>query len=60
MLPGPFLDRGADILGGVRITAPDDFLDTIAEGAGAPQFLGRSAEKIVLTRRAACKAAKAA
>lgn len=60
MLPGPFLDRGADILGGVRIVAPDDFLDAIAEGAGAPQFLGRFAEKIVLARRQSKEAAKAA
>jgi len=51
LLPDPFLARGADILGSVRITRPDEFLDLLAEGGSAPHFLGRSAEKIVLARR---------
>lgn len=51
LLPDAFLARGADILGTVRITAPDAFLDLLAEGGGAPQFLGRLAEKVVLVRR---------
>ena len=51
MLPDPYLARGADILGAVRITRPDEFLDLLAEGGSAPHFLGRSAEKIVLARR---------
>ncbi len=51
MLPDAFLARGADVLGSVRITQPDAFLDLLAEGGSAPHFLGRSAEKIVLTRR---------
>jgi uncharacterized protein (DUF4213/DUF364 family) len=59
LLPGPFLDRGADVLGGVRITKPDEFLAILGEGGGAPHFLGRAAEKIVLARRSA-SAAKAA
>jgi uncharacterized protein len=53
MLPDAFLARGADILGSVRITRPDAFLDLLAEGGSAPHFLGRSAEKIVLARRQA-------
>ena len=53
MLPDAFLARGADILGSVRITAPDAFLDLLAEGGSAPHFLGHSAEKIVLARRLA-------
>jgi uncharacterized protein (DUF4213/DUF364 family) len=56
MVPDAFLSRGADILGSVRITAPDAFLDLLAEGGSAPHFLGRTAEKIVLARRAAAKA----
>lgn len=52
MVPEAFLARGADILGSVRITEPDAFLDLLAEGGAAPHFLGRSAEKIVLARRA--------
>jgi len=51
LLPDAFLARGADILGGVRITAPDAFLDVLAEAGGAPQFLGRSAQKVALVRR---------
>jgi uncharacterized protein (DUF4213/DUF364 family) len=51
MLPDAFLARGADILGSVRITRPDAFLDLLAEGGSAPHFLGHSAEKIVLARR---------
>src|SRR5258708_21650067 len=60
MLPGPLLARGADVLGGVRITNPDEFLAIIGEGGGAPHFLGRAAEKIVLGRRTDGTAAKAA
>ena len=51
LLPDAFLKRGADILGSVRITRPDDFLDLLAEGGSAPHFLGASAEKVVLARR---------
>ncbi len=53
LLPDAFLRRGADVLGSVRITDPDAFLDVLAEGGGAPDFLGRSAQKVVLARRSA-------
>lgn len=53
MLPDAFLARGADILGSVRITEPDAFLDLVAEGGSAPHFLGSVAEKIVLARKSA-------
>ncbi len=53
MLPDAFLARGADVLGSVRITQPDAFLDLLAEGGSAPHFLGRLAEKIVLARKPA-------
>jgi uncharacterized protein (DUF4213/DUF364 family) len=59
LLPDAFLKRGADILGGVRITQPDDFLDLLAEGGSGYHFFGRVAEKVVLARRAEV-AAKAA
>ena len=52
LLPEAFLRRGADILGTVRITAPDEFLDVLAEGGSGYHFLGRSAQKVVLVRRA--------
>jgi uncharacterized protein (DUF4213/DUF364 family) len=57
LLPDAFLRRGADILGTVRITAPDDFLETLAEGGSGYHFLGRSAQKVVLVRRAAAEVA---
>jgi uncharacterized protein (DUF4213/DUF364 family) len=59
LLPDAFLARGADILGGVKITRPDEFLDLLAEGGSGYHFFGRVAEKVVLARRAEA-AAKAA
>jgi uncharacterized protein (DUF4213/DUF364 family) len=50
MLPDAFLGRGVAILGGVRITAPDAFLDLVAEGASGRALFGRACEKIVLAR----------
>lgn len=60
MLPDAFVARGADILGSVRITRPDEFLDLLGEGGSAPHFLGHSAEKVVLARRPAIPQAKVA
>ncbi|MFZ3237150.1 MAG: DUF364 domain-containing protein [Stellaceae bacterium] len=60
MLPDPFLARGADVLGCVRITEPDAFLDLLAEGGSGYHFFGRSAQKIVLARRSLALGAKAA
>jgi len=57
VLPDAFLARGADILGGVQITAPDEFLDLLAEGGSGYHFFGRVAEKIVLARRPAASQA---
>ncbi len=56
LLPDAFLRRGADILGTVRITMPDTFLDTLAEGGSGYHFLGRSAQKVVLVRSTAARA----
>jgi uncharacterized protein (DUF4213/DUF364 family) len=57
LLPDAFLRRGADILGTVRITEPDEFLEMLAEGGSGYHFLGRSAQKVVLVRRSAVDAA---
>jgi uncharacterized protein (DUF4213/DUF364 family) len=57
LLPDAFLRRGADILGTVRITAPDEFLEMLAEGGSGYHFLGRSAQKVVLVRCAAAELA---
>ena len=59
LLPAGFLRRGADILGTVRITDPDAFLDILAEGGSGYHFLGRTAQKVVLVRRLAARAAAA-
>jgi uncharacterized protein (DUF4213/DUF364 family) len=60
MLPDAFLARGADVLGCIRITEPDEFLDLLAEGGSGYHFFGRSAQKLVLARRAAGLATRAA
>jgi uncharacterized protein (DUF4213/DUF364 family) len=60
LLPDAFFARGADILGGVRITQPDDFLDLLAEGGSGYHLFGRVAEKVVLMRRTVSETAKAA
>ena len=57
LLPDAFLRRGADVLGSVRIAAPDEFLDLLAEGGSGYHFLGRSAQKVALVRRSAAAAA---
>ena len=51
MLADAFLARGADVLGCVRITEPDEFLDLLVEGGSGYHFFGRSAQKVVLARR---------
>ena len=60
LLPDAFLRRGVDVLGGIRVTAPDAFLDVLAEGGSGYHFFGRSAEKVVLTRQATHAALRAA
>lgn len=60
LLPDAFLRRGVDVLGGIRITAPDEFLDVLAEGGSGYHFFGRSAEKVVLVRQATPMAQRAA
>jgi uncharacterized protein len=55
-LPDAFLRRGADVLGTVRITDPEAFLDILAEGGSGYHFLGRSGQKVVLARRHAAQA----
>jgi len=56
LLADAFLARGADILGGVRITDADAFLELLAEGGSGYHFFGRVADKIVLRRRTAIAA----
>jgi uncharacterized protein len=60
LFPDAFLRRGADILGSVRVTRPDAFLDLLAEGGSGYHFFGRAADKVVLVRRPAATQAAAA
>lgn len=60
LLPDAFLRRGVDVLGGVRVTHPDAFLDVLAEGGSGYHFFGRSAEKVVLVRKGIERLAHAA
>jgi uncharacterized protein len=47
-------------MGGIQVTAPDAFLDVLAEGGSGYHFFGKSAEKIVLVRRQASQLTRAA
>ncbi len=60
LVPDAFLRRGVDVLGGVRVTAPDAFLDVLTEGGSGYHFFGRSAEKMVLVRSAAAQRSRVA
>lgn len=60
LVPDAFLRRGVDVLGGVRVTAPDAFLEVLTEGGSGYHFFGRSAEKVVLVRRAAVQRSRVA
>ncbi len=51
LIPDAFFDRGCDILGGVEVTDPDAFLDTLCEGGSGYHFFGKSARKVVLQRQ---------
>lgn len=46
--PFPCFRRNVSILGGIRVTAAEAFLDTLAEGGSGYHLFGRSAEKVVL------------
>lgn len=60
LLPDAYLRRGVDVLGGVRVTVPDAFLDVLSEGGSGYHFFGHSAEKVVLARKSAALVRKAA
>jgi uncharacterized protein len=60
LLPDAYLRRGVDILGSIRVTAPDEFLDVLSEGGSGYHFFGRSAERVVLIRRPAAAELNAA
>lgn len=48
LLPAPFIQRGATLIGGCRVIRPDELLDVLAEGASGYHFFGKSVERISL------------
>lgn len=51
LVPEPYLRRGCNVLGTIRVTDADGFLDVLAEGGSGYHFFGRSAQKVVLRSR---------
>lgn len=51
LVPDAYLRRRCDILGGIRVTRAEEFLDILAEGGSGYHFFGKSAQKIVLRSR---------
>jgi len=51
LVPDAYLRHGCGVLGTIRVTRGDEFLDMLAEGGSGYHFFGRSAEKIVLKSR---------
>jgi len=50
MLPEAFFRRGVHVIGGVRVTKPDELLDIIGEAGSGYHFFGKSAERTVICR----------
>lgn len=48
LLPAPFRQRGAAVIGGCRVTDIDALLDLLAEGASGYHFFGKSVERVSL------------
>jgi uncharacterized protein len=51
LLPDAFEQRGVNVLGGIRVTHADEFLDILCEGGSGYHFFGKSAERVVVVRR---------
>ena len=51
MIPDALFNAGATIVGGVRVTKPDDMLDILAEGGSGYHFFGKSAEMTVIRKK---------
>lgn len=49
ILPQAFFKRGVNVLGGDKITNPEEMLDILAEGGSGYHFYGKSAERVVVT-----------
>lgn len=59
LLPDAFEQRGVNVLGGIRVTHADEFLDILCEGGSGYHFFGKSAERVVVVRRVTALPGKA-
>lgn len=51
MLPEAFFARGVTMLGGIKVTKPDELLNIISEGGSGYHFFGRYAERTVIRKK---------
>ena len=49
MLPEALFRRGVRMVGGIRVTRPDELLEVLSEGGSGYHLFGKSAEKVLFT-----------
>lgn len=54
LVPEPYARRGVTVVGGTRVTAPDELLELLAEGGSGYHFFGKTVERITLRLPPAC------
>jgi uncharacterized protein (DUF4213/DUF364 family) len=50
MLPDALFERGARVVGGVRVKKPDELLDVLAAGGSGYHFFDKLAPRIVIEK----------
>jgi uncharacterized protein (DUF4213/DUF364 family) len=50
LLPEPIFERGVRIVGGVKVTHPDELLDVLAAGGSGYHFFDKLADRIVIQK----------
>ena len=48
LIPGPFAERGATVVGGTRVLDPDTLLDMLAEGGSGYHLFGKTVARVTL------------
>ncbi len=51
MVPDAFFKRGVTLLGGIRVTKPDELLDVLSEGGSGYHFFGKYADKTLIRKK---------
>ncbi|QDX80351.1 Fis family transcriptional regulator [Denitratisoma sp. DHT3] len=54
LVPEPYARRGVTVVGGTRVTAPDELLELLAEGGSGYHFFGKTVERITLRLPPTC------